>query len=55
MQKPKLKMRKYLNLDTKFAATMAAKKKLSWAYRNEKNPWEGKFIKILIIACTMLD
>lgn len=30
------------------------KKKLSWAYRNEKNPWEGKFIKILIIACTTL-
>ena len=33
------KMRKDLNLDTKFAATREAKKKLSWAYRNEKNPW----------------
>ena len=48
------KMGKDLNLDTKFAATRKAKKMLSWEYRNRKNPWEGKFIKGLILICTTL-
>ncbi len=47
-------MRRDLNLDIRFAATRAAKAKLSWKRRNEKGKTTFYVIKATILACTTL-